>query len=66
MIGKGDRVPDMIMLRPFEQEHFDRLVELARNRFDTALTQPETQVLMHSAAGYDGARRNRNFAVPLS
>jgi len=53
LIGKGDRVPDMIMLRPFEQERFDRLVELARNRFDTALTQPEAQVLMHSAAGYE-------------
>jgi hypothetical protein len=43
----------MIMLRPFEQERFDRLVELARSRFDTALTQPEAQVLMHSAAAYD-------------
>ena len=42
----------MITLRPFEQERFDRLVELAQNRFDTALTQPEARVLMHSAAAY--------------
>ncbi len=44
-------MPD-ITLRPFEQERFDRLVELARNRFDTVLTQPEARVLMHSAAAY--------------
>ena len=50
MIGKGARVPDMFMLRPFEQERFNRLVELARSRFDTALTQPEARVLIHSAA----------------
>lgn len=41
LIGEGDPLPDMIMLRPFEQERFDRLVELARSRFDTVLTQPE-------------------------
>ena len=44
---------DMIALRPFEQERFDRLGELARNRFDAALTQPEARVLMHSAAAYN-------------
>jgi len=42
----------MIRLRPFEQERFDRLVELAQNRFDAGLTQPETRVLLHSAAAY--------------
>jgi hypothetical protein len=42
----------MIALRPFEQERFNRLVELAQTRFDTALTQPEARVLMHSAAAY--------------
>ncbi len=40
------------MLRPFEHERFNRLVELARNRFDTVLTQVEARVLMHSAAAY--------------
>jgi hypothetical protein len=39
----------MITLRPFEQDRFNRLVELARNRFDAALTQPEARVLIHSA-----------------
>jgi hypothetical protein len=29
------------MLRPFERERFGRLVELSRNRFDTALTLAE-------------------------
>lgn len=43
---------DMIMLRPFEQERFNRLVEFAQSRFDAALTQPEARVLMHSAAAY--------------
>jgi hypothetical protein len=33
-------VSDMITLRPFEQDRFNRLVELARNRFDAALTSP--------------------------
>ena len=45
-------VSDMIMLRPFEQERFHQLVELARNRFDAVLTQPEARVLIHSAAAY--------------
>jgi hypothetical protein len=45
-------VPDMIMLRPFERERFNCLVELARNRFDCALDQAEARVLMHSAAAY--------------
>jgi hypothetical protein len=39
----------MITLRPFEQDRFNRLVELARNRFGAALTQPEVRVLIHSA-----------------
>ena len=43
---------DIIKLRPFEQERFNRLVELARNRFDFALDQAEARVLMHSAAAY--------------
>lgn len=43
---------DIIKLRPFEQERFDCLVELARNRFDFALDQAEARVLMHSAAAY--------------
>ncbi len=42
----------MITLRPFERDRFNRLVELARNRFDDALTQPEAHILMHSAAAY--------------
>ena len=42
----------MITLRPFEQDRLNRLVELARNRFDAALTQVEAHVLMHSAAAY--------------
>lgn len=42
----------MTTLRPFEQERFNRLVELARNRFDAELTQSEARVLMHSAAAY--------------
>lgn len=45
-------MPDMIMLRLFEQERFNRLVELARSHFDTELTQPEARVLMHSATAY--------------
>lgn len=43
---------DTITLRPFEQERFSRLVELARNRFDAELTQPEARILVHSAAAY--------------
>jgi hypothetical protein len=45
-------VSDMIVLRPFEQERFDRLIELARSRFDAVLTQSEARVLLHSAAAY--------------
>lgn len=44
---------NMIALRPFEEDRFNRLVELARTRFDAALTQPEARVLMHSATAYD-------------
>jgi len=43
----------MIALRPFEKERFDRLVELAGNRFDAALNRAEASVLMHSAAAYN-------------
>jgi sRNA-binding regulator protein Hfq len=43
---------DVIILRPFEQERFRRLVELARDRFDTNLTQAEASVMMYSAAAY--------------
>jgi sRNA-binding regulator protein Hfq len=46
------RVSDVIILRPFEQERFRRLVELARDRFDTNLTQAEVSVMMYSAAAY--------------
>ncbi len=42
----------MIVLRPFEQERFNRLVELARSRFDVTLTQSEARVLIHSATAY--------------
>jgi sRNA-binding regulator protein Hfq len=45
-------VSDMIMLRPFEQERLNRLVELAQIHFDAVLTQSEAHVLMHSAAAY--------------
>jgi len=45
-------VLDIIKMRPFEQERFNCLVELARNRFDFALDQVEARVLMHSAAAY--------------
>ena len=40
------------VLRPFEQDRFNRLVELAQTRFDATLSQPEARVLMHSAAAY--------------
>jgi len=43
---------DAITLRPFEQGRFDRLVDLARTRFDAGITQPEARILMHSAAAY--------------
>jgi hypothetical protein len=42
----------MIILRPFEQERFRRLVELARDRFDANLPQAEASVMMYSAAAY--------------
>jgi hypothetical protein len=45
-------VSNIVTLRPFEQDRFNRLVELAQNRLDASLTQPEARVLMHSAAAY--------------
>jgi hypothetical protein len=56
----------MITPRPFEQERFNRLVELAQKRFDAALTQPEARVLMHSAAAYHSLNhRERNPLPPV-
>jgi hypothetical protein len=45
-------VSNVIAFRPFEEERFNRLVELARNRFDSELNQAESRVLLHSAAAY--------------
>src|SRR3984885_8232056 len=42
----------MVDMRPFEEERFKSLLELARGKFDQSITDPETQVLVHSAAGY--------------
>lgn len=42
----------VVDMRPFEEERFKRLLELAQSQFDQNITEPEAQVLVHSAAGY--------------
>lgn len=47
------RLMNMVVeMRPFEEERFKRLLELAQSQFDQSITEPEVQVLVHSAAGY--------------
>jgi hypothetical protein len=42
----------VVEMRPFEEEHLKRLLELAQSQFDQSITEPEARVLVHSAAGY--------------
>jgi hypothetical protein len=42
----------MVELRPFEEDRYKRLLELAQGRFDSVITEPEARVLVHSVAGY--------------
>jgi hypothetical protein len=42
----------VVQMRPFEEAHFKKLLELARAQFDPNITEPEAQVLVHSSAGY--------------
>ncbi len=42
----------MVELRPFEEDRYKRLLELAQGRFDSVITDPEARVLVHSVAGY--------------
>lgn len=54
----------MITPRPFEMERFKHLVDLAQNRFDAELTQPEARVLMHSSAAYPLPEPSEDEARP--
>ncbi len=42
----------MVEMRPFEEDRYKRLLELAHSQFDQDITDPEARVLVHSAAGY--------------
>ena len=47
------RLMNMVVeMRPFEEERFKRLLELAQSQFDQSITEPEARVLVHSSAGY--------------